>query len=91
MADLRETSTHTDQYPVQDPAHQDGTEPVHAPCLHALVHHQEDEEDEGIAQVVMEGEGEEVQVIAATAVTMIEAEAEAEAVDEIKNRLIPTL
>ena len=46
---------------------------------------------EGIAQVVMEGEGEEVQVIAATAVTMIEAEAEAEAVDEIKNRLIPTL
>jgi hypothetical protein len=83
MADLRETSTHTDQYPVQDPAHQDGTEPVHAPCLHALVHHQEDEEDEGIAQVVMEGEGEEVQVIAVTAVMTIAAEAEVVAEEDV--------
>jgi hypothetical protein len=83
MADLRETSTHTDQYPVQDRAHQDGTEPVHAPCLHALVHHQEDEEDGGIAQVVMEEEGEEVQVIAATAVMTIAAEAEVVAEEDV--------
>lgn len=77
MADRRETSTHTDQYPVQDRAHQDVTEPVHVPCLHVLVHRQEDEEEGGgIAQVVMEGEGEEAQVIAATAVMTIAAEAE---------------
>jgi hypothetical protein len=83
MADLRETSTHTDQYPVHDRAHQDATEPAHGPCLHALVHHQEDGEDGGTAPVVMEAEGEEVQVIAATAVMMIEAEAEVVAEEDV--------
>jgi hypothetical protein len=83
MADLRETSTHIDQYLVQDRGLQDAIEPVHAPCLHALVHHQEDEEDGGIAQVVMEGEGEEVQVIAATVVMMIGAEAEVVAEEDV--------
>ena len=83
MADLRETSTHTDQYRVQDRARQDVTEPVHAPCLPVLVHHQEDEEDVGIAQDVMEGEGEEVQVIAATVVMTIAAEAEAVAEGDV--------
>jgi hypothetical protein len=83
MADLRETSTHTDQYPVQDRGHQDAIEPVHAPYLRVLVRHQEDEEDGGIALAATEEEGEEVQAIAATAVMTIAAEAEAVAEEDV--------